>query len=105
MKEQERLENQFKEQQTKNIELLTFFSGLLALVLTIAGPIGGLTGFNQNMGLICVLGGVLILSFSVLMSIFDFIYLSKREFAKFMGVPIVVGLVLSAAGWFIGNFL
>lgn len=101
---QVKLEGNIRQQQIKNIELLTFFSGILALIITISGSIGVSDFYFENVGLIWNMGGIVILSFSLLFGVFDYVYLRKAKCSIWLIVSFVVATGLLIGGLLIGRY-
>lgn len=87
--------------QTKYLELLTFFSGVIAVILSVIEIVSDFSDFNWAVGLIMVMGGVLILCFGLfrcLITYFNDKISFKRYFYVFFFSVLLMGL-----GYFIGN--
>lgn len=88
--------------QSKYLELLAFFSGVLSLIITVVVEIGiKVDKYNQMMGIIMTLGGVLLLSFSGLRMMISY---SKKEESTFRLVCLlIISILMLALGFIIGN--
>lgn len=88
--------------QARYLELLAFFSAVIALILTSVNLVNNYEDFNAVAGLIMVMGGVLIIGFCVLrcLIIFNKDNISwKRYLCIFCVAVLLIGL-----GYCLGNF-
>ena len=87
--------------QTKYLEQLAFFTGIIALILSVIEIVSSFSDFNEVAGIIMIMGGVLILCFGVLRCLITFHQDKigwKRGFCIFF-----FSFILICLGYGIGN--
>ena len=87
--------------QTRYLELLAFFSAILALILSVIEIVADFSEFNAAVGLIMVMGGVLILGFGVLRILITYNN-DKMNWKKYMCV-FFSGILMICLGYLVGN--
>lgn len=88
--------------QTRYLELLAFFSAILALILSVTQILGDFKDFNSAMGLVMIMGGVLIIGFCVLRLLItynDDKFKWKRCILVFSSAMLLISI-----GYIAGNF-
>lgn len=93
----ERLDNM----QTRYLELLAFFSAILALILSVIEIVADFSEFNAAVGLIMVMGGVLILGFGVLRILITYNN-DEMNWKKYMCI-FFSGILMICLGYLVGN--
>lgn len=88
--------------QTKYLEMLAFFSGIMALILSVMQIMSGFSNFNYAVGLVMVMGGVLIFSFGFLRCLFTF-HNNEINWKLYFGV-FFFAFLLICVGYYIGNY-
>lgn len=87
--------------QSRYLELLAFFSAILALILSVIEIVADFSEFNVAVGLIMVMGGILILGFSVLRFLITYNN-DKMSWGKYIFV-FLSGILMVCLGYLVGN--
>lgn len=88
--------------QTKYLEMLAFFSGIIALILSVIQIMSGFSDFSFAVGLIMVMGGILIFSFGFFRCLFT--YHNNKISWKIYFCIFFFSFTLISLGYYIGNY-